>query len=236
MGRSIGRFIDVAASCTESHTEKMETIDQTQSKVLRVPRRSTRPAALSARIYGNGRSLFFVHLFQLLFIQSLVQDPFNPVKRTCNKTNSVAACLCHQRSFEFARFIRRASFLKRHYLHPRFTFLPFFFPLFPFYEEHRREASPTLRTNEISLHHAVDAWSLDRPISFYLFFTRWNILKFVSLSNDSSRISIFHPLELGRTLIKGKRCRVPCSYRLAKIPAFLSPNCIALQQIGNSAN
>lgn len=131
MGRSIGCFIDVAASCTESHTEKMETIDQTQSKVLRVPRRSTRPAALSARIYGNGRSLFFVHLFQLLFIQSLVQDPFNPVKRTCNKTNSMAACLCHERSFEFARFIRRASFLKRHYLHPRFTFLPLFFPPLP---------------------------------------------------------------------------------------------------------
>lgn len=130
MGRSIGCFIDVAASCTESYTEKMEAIDQTQSKVLRVPRRSTRPAALSARIYGNGRSLFFVHLFQLLFIQSLVQDPFNPVKRTCNKTNSMAACLCHGRSFEFARFIRRASFLKRHYLHPRFTFLPLFFPSF----------------------------------------------------------------------------------------------------------
>lgn len=130
MGRSIGCFIDVTASCTESHTEKMEAIDQTQSKVLRVPRRSTRPAALSARIYGNGRSLFFVHLFQLLFIQSLVQDPFNPVKRTCNKANSMAACLCHGRSFEFARFIRRASFLKRHYLHPRFTFLPLFFSSF----------------------------------------------------------------------------------------------------------
>lgn len=32
-----------------------------------VSRRSERPAELSARIYGNGRSLFFVHLFQLLF-------------------------------------------------------------------------------------------------------------------------------------------------------------------------
>lgn len=158
--------------------------------MLRVPRRSARTATIQGGINGNGRSLFFVYLFQLLFIQPPA-SPFNPAKRTCNKTNSTAVCLCHKRSFRSRSFYSRSVVC----FSPNCTqTLSFFFsPSRP--NRPRCKSSSTLRTNAFDFSPGKSYFRVGGSRSFFpsRVSTRFDRKSVDARRNGSSRINIFTP-------------------------------------------